>query len=122
MQHCGARTGTGATRSRRSPSGETCAKILRCELHSGVLHRAKCTPIVATRHGDAWTSWLAHRVLLAGMVLRLIIALPLVGAVVYGAWLASRLGIAATWPRRAGLISRLGPDRGSEAVTGDGGP
>jgi hypothetical protein len=59
---------------------------------------------------------------MAGMVLRLIIALPLVGAVVYGAWLASRLGIAATWPRRAGRLSRLGPDRGSEAVTGDGGP
>jgi len=56
------------------------------------------------------------------MILTLIIALPLIGAVVYGCWLASELGIAATWPRRTGRTARLDSDQAGEAASGHGGP
>jgi len=60
---------------------------------------------------------------MASMVLALTIGLPLIGAVVYGCWLASALGIAATWPRRTRHTSRLDSDHpGVEAASGYGGP
>jgi hypothetical protein len=59
---------------------------------------------------------------MASMILALIIAVPLIGAVVYACWLASELGVATTWPRRTGRTSRLDPDHAGEAASGHGGP
>jgi hypothetical protein len=49
---------------------------------------------------------------MATVLLAIMIALPLVGAVIYGGWLASARGVAATSPRRTHHVSRLGPHEG----------